>query len=92
MISVKYQIIMIFYSFIYGLIMNKLVVINEQFIIRYCFFKKNIYRILFVVDFSLLFLLFMYFLVDGVFNYYYIIFLSLGYFFPFVKKCKQLLN
>lgn len=83
--ALRTQIISLLFSFVFGIFFSICTNLNY----RYLFTKKLMFKIIitgvYIMDCSLLYFLLMKKLNQGIINYYFILFVALGYLFSFLK-------
>lgn len=85
----KIQIISFLFSFIFGVFFYYASLLNYKFISKYPVILRYLITLIFVLDISLLYILFMYKINYGIVHIYFIIVLFLGFFIGSIY-CKKL--
>lgn len=82
------QLICLTVSFIYGMLVYYLNVLNEKMIKNKNFISKIIISLLYIFNVSLLYVVFLYKINSGILHIYFILFIIIGHIFISVKKRK----
>lgn len=92
--SAFYQIITIIINLFLGIFLFYFSLVNYKFINKEPLILKLLITLLFCLDFTFIYLFIFYKLVDGIFNLYYFIYLTIGYFlgYKLYKNVKLMSN
>lgn len=84
--SAKFQLLLILVNIVYGIIIFFVSLFNYNIIKNEPIIVKFLLTILFAVDFTIIYLVLIYKLNYGIFNYYYLISFLIGYYLGFYIK------
>lgn len=83
------QLVCLLFSFFYGIFINSIIIFNRNIIDKIRVYFKIIITMLFIDNVSLLYIIIMYKLNNGVIHFYFYIMIVLGYVVACVKKRKD---